>query len=152
MQIFSVDKNTSNNILLQIASLIKDNWGSEYNNPKEIESELFLATSDIGLPNIYYILEKKEVIATISLLENDIEGHSRYSPWLASLFVKEDHRLQGIGTKLCSKVLEDAKELDYKEVYLYAFDIADFYIQSDWSIIEEFSYKNLDYKLLKIST
>jgi N-acetylglutamate synthase-like GNAT family acetyltransferase len=151
MQIFSVNKNTSKDILLQIESLIKDNWGDEYNNAKEIESELFLARNDIGLPNIYYILEGKEVIATISLLENDIEGHSRHFPWLANLFVKEKHRLKGMGSKLCSKVLNDAKELGYNEVYLYTFDVTDFYTQRDWVIIEEFTYKKLDYKLLKIS-
>ena len=151
MQIWSVDKNTSNDILIQITSLIKDNWGSEYNNPKEIESELFLAKNDIGLPNIYYILEGDEVIATISLLENDLEGHSRFSPWLANLFVKENHRLKGIGSKLCTHVLNNAKELDHSAVYLYTFDMEDFYLQRDWIIIEEFTYKKLDYKLLKIS-
>ena len=150
MQIRSVDRKTSNEILFQIKSLIKDNWGDEYNNLNEIEREVFLAKNTTGLPNIYYVLVKEEVIAIISLLEKDLEGYPIYSPWLANLFVKEVYRLQGIGNMLCAKLKKDAEELGYKEIYLYTCDAADFYTQRNWVIIKEFIYKNLNYKLLKI--
>jgi GNAT superfamily N-acetyltransferase len=154
IKIRSVNKNTSNETLLQIKSLIMDNWGNEYNNITELEKELLLAKNDIGLPNIYYLAEKEEVIAIIGLLEEDLEleEYSQYSPWLANLIVKPAYRLQGIASILCARLLKDAKELGYKEVYLYTHDATDFYTKRNGVVIKELFYNNLNYNLLKLPT
>ena len=151
MKIRSIDKSTSQDILFQIKSLIMDNWGDEYNNTGELERELLLAQNTLKLPNVYFLVDKKEVIATISLLKQDLEGCSEYSPWLANLFVKQSHRLKGIASTLCAKIIEDAKEFGYKEVYLYTHDATDFYTKKNWIIIKKLLYKNINHKLLKIS-
>lgn len=52
------------------------------------------------LPITFIALLDDQCVGTVSIFENDLESRKDYKPWLASLFVAEEYRGNGIAQKL----------------------------------------------------
>lgn len=58
-------------------------------------------------------------------------------PWLGDLVIDPKYQKQGIGKMLVSATIEKAKQLNFKKLYLFAFDLTvlSFYEKIGWSKI-----------------
>jgi N-acetylglutamate synthase-like GNAT family acetyltransferase len=73
---------------------------------------------------------------TVSLTGNDLRCRPEYTPWLASLFVHEDYRKQGIGEALIEQVNDIRKSMGYPELYLRTEDAGGYYRRFGWHHVE----------------
>ena len=89
-----------------------------------------------SLPLTIVALENKECLGTVSLVENDLKLRD-YTPWLAALYVAEEHRKRGIGQVLVKKSISLANELGYNELFLRTEYAADYYKKLNWAFVEE---------------
>src|SRR3954469_21029064 len=75
-------------------------WGSETNYKFYEDCMLQSTTTSSDLPRFYVAIEEGKIIGTYALLRNDINSRQDLCPWLACLFVDENHRCKEIGSKL----------------------------------------------------
>ena len=71
----------------------------------------------------------------ISIVENDLRCRE-YTPWLASLYVDEKLRKNGIGRALIERVKEIARGMGYKEIYLRTEHASGYYRKLGWEYVE----------------
>lgn len=76
------------------------------------------------------------VVGSASLLEQDLDTRPDLSPWLASVYVAQEHRRQGIGSALVRHATEKAAALGVETLYLFTPDKERFYERLGWSVIE----------------
>jgi len=94
------------------------------------------------IPSCILALIDGQPAGSASLVECDMETHSHFHPWLASVFVNEAHRHQGIATQLIEKCIENARLLGVETIYLFTPDQTSFYQKRGWKVIETFTYYN----------
>ena len=102
---------------------------------KEAIRDIYIASGKDSLPVTILAVEKDKCIVTISLVKNDLKERT-YGPWLASLYIDEDHRGRGIGTKLIQEIERSAKKLGYEEMYLRTEHAVEYYIKLGWEKVE----------------
>ena len=81
-------------------------------------------------------LEGEKYIGTVSIFEQDIKERSHYTPCLASLYVEQDYRKNGIGTQLINEVTKIVRNLGYKEIFLKTETARKFYERIGWTYLE----------------
>jgi N-acetylglutamate synthase-like GNAT family acetyltransferase len=79
---------------------------------------------------------KETVIGSASLYVHDLDTRPDLSPWLAAVYVAEEHRRQGIGSDLVRRAVREAAELGVQRLYLFTPDQERFYARLGWSVIE----------------
>lgn len=89
-----------------------------------------------SIPQMYIALYDKEVIGVVSLWNNDLTARQDLTPWMATLFVKEEYRGLGVGTILQEKSIEVAKSLNYEYLYLIT-DHVGYYERTGWEFLEQ---------------
>lgn len=75
-------------------------------------------------------------VGTINLIESDDEAYPHLTPWLAALYVKPEFRDQGIGSVLVKDLLQKARGLKIRKLYLGT-ERPDFYIRLGAKFLEE---------------
>jgi N-acetylglutamate synthase-like GNAT family acetyltransferase len=103
------------------------------------------------IPLSIIALKEHEIIGTVSLKMTDMDIRDNLTPWLASLFVNNEYRHNGVGTFLVKSVQEIAKQIGIKELFLYTPNSWDFYKKIGWTIIERLEYKSRDVVIMKYS-
>ena len=79
-----------------------------------------------------------EFLGTVSLIDSDMEARPQYTPWVAALWVDEQQRSHGIGGALLKAAAQQARDLNFSEVYLCAeADKHDYYAARGWLLFEE---------------
>jgi len=103
------------------------------------------ATHDGGLkiPTTLVALEDGSLLGSISLLENDHDDIRAYSPWLASLYVREDQRGRGLGIALVRRCEDMARRLGIGRLYLYTAGQERFYRKLGWEDVATVSLRGL---------
>lgn len=86
--------------------------------------------------------DKGKPAGSASLVKCDMETHSHLSPWLASVYVDEAYRQQGIASRLITRCLNAAQDCDIKTAYLFTPDATEFYLKRGWKILEQTRYQN----------
>jgi N-acetylglutamate synthase-like GNAT family acetyltransferase len=81
------------------------------------------------------------VVASASLVAEDMDTRPELSPWLASVYVATEHRRQGIGSALVRRVVQEAATLDVKRLYLFTPDQEHFYSTLGWTVLERCTYR-----------
>jgi predicted N-acetyltransferase YhbS len=97
--------------------------------------DIYLASGKDALPVTILAVEEDKCIGTVSLVENDLKERT-HSPWLASLYIDENHRGRGIGTTMIKEIEKTAKKLGYEEIYLRTEHAVEYYIKLGWEKIE----------------
>lgn len=86
----------------------------------------------------------------VSLRSIDHKDYLDYTPWLASLYVHHNFRRKGYGKRLCHFVEEKAKDIGYKQLYLYTRYSAKFYQGMGYKVITTVPYHLYDDHMVSI--
>lgn len=126
-----------------IAKWFYQEWGHYYPELtiKDIEKSLYKRANKNKIPLALVAVESEEVIGTVSLKKFDMDTRRQYTPWLASMYVREDMRKKGIGARLVEAVEDEAKDFGVKTLYLYTPDAKKYYGRFGWKIIETVWYR-----------
>lgn len=97
------------------------NFYPEWTLESNIQRYYQHARKDRELPLTIVAVYDGKPVGMCSLRENN--GYpSSQGPWLSSLFVVPDFRLKGIGKLLVQAVVDTAKNLHFKNIFLYTFN------------------------------
>ncbi|MFN8572948.1 MAG: GNAT family N-acetyltransferase [Gemmatimonadaceae bacterium] len=102
--------------------------------------ELAGHTSRTAVPTTLVALHDGLPVGSISLLAHDLPEWPQYSPWLASLYVREDVRGRGIGAALVDRLIQEAESLELPVLYLFTTNLQEWYARWGWSAVEELTY------------
>jgi N-acetylglutamate synthase-like GNAT family acetyltransferase len=80
-------------------------------------------------------------IGTAALVEFDMETRRDLTPWLADVVVSPERRGSGIGTRVVEFIVERARELGVRRLYLFTPDRESFYARMGWSVLERTEYR-----------
>lgn len=81
-----------------------------------------------------------EIVGTASLIFDDLEGDPR-NPWLASVYVPDRQRKQGIASALVRAVEAAARRIGYDRLYLFTASAASLYERLGWTALERRDYR-----------
>lgn len=129
-----------------------DEWG--YLNPgKTLEYRIermqrYIAGNPI--PSMLIAVEDDEVLGTAALVEADMDSHPELTPWLASVYIREDQRGRGIGKKLVQALMDLAGQQHLKRLYLFTPDQADFYAKLGWKTLAQELYRNTTVTIMQL--
>ena len=141
-----------------VAEWLFSEWGHhrEGNSLEKVRGRLELTLNKKEPPIIIIATINKTPVGTASLRKSDgIENRPTLSPqvpWLASVYVPEEHRKQGIASKLIKHISDIAQAQNHKKLYLRTEDKVAFYQNLGWTTIETLNtesgittimYKNL---------
>lgn len=83
----------------------------------------------------WYVLEKDgQLIGCAGLITNDFISRMDLYPWLAALFIDEDHRGNDYAQLLVEKTKLDAQKIGFKKLYLSTSHIG-YYEKYGWKYI-----------------
>lgn len=89
------------------------------------------------LPVCLIAVENDECIGAISLVESDLRQLKEFTPWIVSLYVKEEMRNRGIGQLLINEIIKVAKGFGYHRIYLRTETVPGYYKKLGWNYIGE---------------
>ena len=81
-------------------------------------------------------IKDKKVIGCAALVRCDLKTYQFYFPWLAGVYVTPEERNSGVATNLIWKIVEAAKDLGYKDLYLYS-KLVSFYENKGWECVSQ---------------
>ena len=87
-----------------------------------------------------YIAFDNILYGSAAIVDSDMDNRPELSPWLASVFVKPEHRNKGIGSALVRHVMQQAKLSNIEKLYLYTPDREAFYHRLGWKRIDTEHY------------
>lgn len=88
-------------------------------------------------------------LGTVSIKEHDLEDRQDLSPWLASLYVKDEFRNRGIGKALVEKACEVVRARGIPVAYLYTDGKERFYRNLGWTLVERRILHSSEIAILK---
>lgn len=74
--------------------------------------------ADAPMPQWYVLVNGERITAGCGLIPNDFISRMDLTPWLAALYVEEDCRNEGMGSRLVKHCLEETRRLGYDALYL----------------------------------
>lgn len=141
------------NLILTLAKWHHNEWS--YLNPsltlKERIYKMEEYLSNEIIPSTYIAKENNILLGSSALLEHDMETNKHLTPWLASIYVSEAHRKQGIGSKLVLHAMKEAKKENISKLYLFTPNQENFYKSLGWSTIEKESYHNHSVTIMEVA-
>ena len=111
------------------------------------EMEGYLGNEPV--PGTWLALEGDELLGSAALLEHDMDIHRDRSPWLASVYVAELRRGQGIGSRLVREAMRQARQGGFRELTLYTPDAEAFYARLGWEVLEQCRYHDTDVTVMR---
>lgn len=102
------------------------------------------------IPTTFVAEDNGELLGSACILADDMSSHPELSPWLASVYVAEQHRKKGIGSVLVKRVMQHARESGVKRLYLYTPDQAQLYVKLGWQVYSEEPYNGTPVTIMSI--
>jgi len=136
--------------LLQLARWHHDEW-LHLNPGATLESRVKRYQDSINtdvLPEIFVAYSGDVLLGSVTLAKDDMDTRAYLTPWLASLYVAPEYRSQGVASQLIKYVVSYAKQMQYKNIYLFTEDQTDFYKHRGWHFIESLEYRNNEVDLM----
>ncbi|MBC8184741.1 GNAT family N-acetyltransferase [candidate division KSB1 bacterium] len=133
-----------------IANWIVDEWGDTAPgvNFKNITTSLKREIIENKIPKTFIAFEKDRYLGTASIFENDMSTRPELTPWLAAVYVDSKYRNKGVGSELVKFVMNEAKSLDLKKLYLWTANKMNFYQNLDWKFFERTNFLNKDVTIM----
>lgn len=147
-------KNHSHYIPL-LASWHQQQW--RHLNPPQYDiqqrrNEYLQACQLDDIPLMLIAHDGQDVLGSVRIIVDDMETHPQWSPWLASLFVAEPYRRQGIAQALITRALQEAGRLGYARLYLFTEDQQLYYQRLGWQVIMHESYYDENVYVMRRNT
>lgn len=119
---------------------------------QRIETKFHDHLHDDTLPLTLVALDGQKPVGMCSLREND-GIRPDLTPWLGSLIVDQDNQGRGVGKLLIDATKNKAKEMGFKKLYLFAFDltIPEYYHRHGWATIYQDVFKSYDVTVMMIN-
>ncbi len=147
-----VDLNEIPDIISTLAKWHHEQWA--YLSPQtSIEMRTEKYQEYLGeklIPRTYVVLENSSVIGSASIVKNDMKTRMEYSPWLASVYVRPEHRDKGIGSKMVCHVMSVAEKNDFESLYLFTPDKESFYERLCWLTIHNEAFSNTQVSVMTL--
>ena len=113
-------------VIPQLAALWHQILGSIWTpdaSYEQIKQGFYNELNDSSLPLTLVALKGIQVVGAVSLQAFD-EIRADLTPWLESLVVDKTYQNQGIGKILVSEAKQKARDLHFKKLYLFAFELS----------------------------
>ena len=135
-----------------VADWMFNQWSYLYKDSKKEEwlKNIIKRSNKNSIPEIIICEINSKLVGTASIVQCDMDTHKHLTPWLASVYVAEEERRKGIGTKIVNRMIEECKNLNIKKLYLFTFDMMDFYKKLGWKTIEKTKYFNQDVEVMSL--
>lgn len=101
------------------------------------------------LPLTVIALINSKPAGMVSLWKADA-GRQDYTPWLASLYVHPFHRKKGISIRLIERLIEEARRLSFRELFLVTEEAKELYSRFGWNEIEKMTTPHGEASLMKL--
>lgn len=92
------------------------------------------------LPMALVAMRQGRIVGTGSLKLQDLDVRPQFTPWMGGIFVAETHRGRGVATALIRRLLEEARRLQIRQLYLWTPSASGLYIKLGWATIERLDY------------
>lgn len=137
-----------------IASWLFNEWGRHIQGRtlEQVLERIRERVLSSTIPLTVIATENGTPIGTASLASEDLDSHKHLTPWLASVYVVPEFRKNGVGSKLCKKIVKEAKRIGIRDLYLFTPDKADFYRHLGWIEIDKSKDKNKEVVVMKYTT
>lgn len=114
-------------------------------------SSLTAKTKSDGIARTFVAFSEGVLFGSASLIPHDMDTRMELTPWLASVFVADEHRRKGVGSALVRRVVEEAGPLGFQIIYLFTDDRKEFYEGLGWSALESVEYRGEHVEIMTIS-
>lgn len=101
------------------------------------------------VPTTFLAFDDGEPVGSASLTVRDLPSHMHLTPWLAEVFVRPEHRSEGVGSALVKRVEEEAARLGAEWLFLYTFDSEPWYESLGWQLMERCDLKGEAITIMK---
>lgn len=118
MKIISIKNNDL--YLKEYITLCSSEWGTSNNSTTYINSKLNEIKNTDKVIDILALVED-EMIGFISLFNEDDNERQDLYPWYATMYVKDKYRGKNYSKILNDAIINKAKELGYKKIYLKSY-------------------------------
>lgn len=119
MKIISIKNNLD--YLKEYCKLCSIEWSSPKTQEemnKYIEGKINRILSEDKVISVLGLIDNDVLIGFISLFKYDGEERRDLTPWYATMYVKEEYRGKGYSKLLNDSLIDEARRLGYKKIYL----------------------------------
>ncbi len=113
-------------------------WGS-CTDPSYIEKKKRKYRTRLNVGKIPFVLvahRGHELMGSAGLSEHDLEKRPELTPWVIGVLVKPEFRKQGVATRLVTEVVERARDLGIRRLYLHTEKAQGLYEKLGWTFLE----------------
>ena len=138
-------------VIPTLASWTFEQWGQQY-QMESIRVQLKLFADRVNrdkIPLSLVAFLDTRPVGTASLKVREMTTHTHLPYWLGAVFVVEQFRHRGIGTKLISHATDKARDLGVETLYLHTPDKTGLYLRLDWEEIERTVYYDHEVVIMK---
>jgi GNAT superfamily N-acetyltransferase len=138
-------------VIPTLAQWFYEEWAYLYPDRTLADVERLIGerTNRDKIPLALVAFEGQELLGTVCLKIHDMDTRLDLTPWLASLYVSESRRRQGIGAELVSAIERKAQNLGVETLYLYTPESEIFYSQLGWQVKERTEYHGYPVTLMQ---
>lgn len=134
----------------ELAELHHAEW-SHFNPSLTLEARaeaIAKAAGREGIPSIFIAITGDELIGSAALVQQDMKTRLDLSPWLASVYVKEKFRRQGVASALIDRCESEAARSGVTTWYLYTEFASKLYDNLGWSLMERCEYQGVTVSIM----
>jgi GNAT superfamily N-acetyltransferase len=115
-----------------VARWFWDFWG----NPRNFEyyRSLVAHSREDDIPMVFIASVDGVPAGAVALLRADLFSRQDLFPWMADLYVLPEFRSKGVGSALQDMIIGKARELGYREIYLYT-PLSGYYERKGWEYL-----------------
>lgn len=103
------------------------------------------------IPTTYVVVEQRQPMGSVTLVEHDMEIRWDLSPWLAGVYVQPQSRRKGVGSALVRHALWQVHQLGFPALYLYTHPARLFYERLGWEVLEDTAYHERPVTIMRFS-
>lgn len=121
-----------------LASWFYEEWGRRdpANSVERVEQRLRERMNRDQLPLALVGFLSGQPVASASIIVREMDTHPQYVHWLASVYVQQECRGQGIGSRLIEHAAAEAERLGIRDLYLYTHSHESSYRRLGWRPVE----------------